>query len=748
MRTSSVYTSSWSAPVGHKGEHVAVRKDDENLKTRGADKAAGNGSKPPTSYSAKDIQVLEGLEAVRRRPGMYIGTTDIRGLHHLVREVLDNSIDEAMNGTCDRINVWIHKNNDVTVADNGRGIPVDKQQQTGKSALEVVHTILHAGGKFGGAGYKVSGGLHGVGVSVVNALSTELVVEVHREGKVWTQTYERGKPTGAVKAVAKPQLPPPPAIEWKERPRLTGTVTRFTPDPQVFPVIEWDSSIVEQWLRETAYLNKGLFLTLRDERKDTEANYYFDGGIMSFVRHLNRSHEALHAKPVYVDKTYENDTVVEVALQYNDTFAERVYTFANNINTLDGGAHLTGFRNALTRTLNAYARKNGQLKEADPNLTSEDVREGLTAVISVKIKEPQFEGQTKTRLGNAEVAGQVAAAVNDALGQYLEENPPDARRIVEKCLTAFRAREAARKARDLVQRKGALDGFSLPGKLADCQERDPEKCELFIVEGPSAGGSAKGGRDRRTQAILPLKGKILNVEKARADKMLGNDEIKALIVALGTGIGDYFDMKKLRYGRTILLCDADVDGSHIRTLLLTLLYRHFRPLIEERRVYIGQPPLYRLQLGKDIRWAYSDNERDKLVKELKQQARTKRDDRKKAAADKADAEGGDKAGSRARRRAAEAIVDAEADAPVNSDEGTDDGKGGREPAIARYKGLGEMNAEQLWDTTLNPATRTLKRITLEDAEQADLAFDELMGSEVEGRKKWIMANAKKAALDI
>jgi DNA gyrase subunit B len=727
---------------------VPVKKDDDGVKTRGGEKTvSGNGSKAPASYSAKDIQVLEGLEAVRRRPGMYIGTTDIRGLHHLVREVLDNSIDEAMNGTCDRINVWIHKNNDITMADNGRGIPVDKQQQTGKSALEVVHTILHAGGKFGGAGYKVSGGLHGVGVSVVNALSTELVVEVHRDGKVYTQTYERGKPTGAVKTVAKPRLPEPPSIGWRERPRLTGTVTRFTPDPQVFPIIEWDAAVVEQWLRETAYLNKGLFLTLVDERNATEANYYFDGGIMSFVRHLNRSHQVVHAKPVYVEKTYENDTVVEVALQYNDSFVEKVYTFANNINTIDGGAHLTGFRNALTRTLNAYARKNGQLKESDQNLTSEDVREGLTAVISVKIKEPQFEGQTKTRLGNAEVAGQVAAAVNDALGQYLEENPGDAKRMVEKCLTAFRAREAARKARD-VFRKGALDGFSLPGKLADCSERDPDKCELFIVEGPSAGGSAKGGRDRRTQAILPLKGKILNVEKARADKMLGNEEIKTLITAFGTGIGDYFDMKKLRYGKTILLCDADVDGSHIRTLLLTLLYRHFRPLIEEGRIYIGQPPLYRLQLGREIRWAYSDNERDKAIKELKQQAKTKREDRKKAAGEKADAEGGDKATSRARRRAAEATVDAEAEAPVNSDEGTDDGKGGREPAIARYKGLGEMNAEQLWDTTLNPATRTLKQVTLEDAESADIVFDELMGNEVEGRKKWIMANAKKAALDI
>jgi DNA gyrase subunit B len=726
---------------------VPVKKDDDGVKTRGADKAVGgNGNKPPGSYSAKDIQVLEGLEAVRRRPGMYIGTTDIRGLHHLVREVLDNSIDEAMNGTCDRINVWIHKSNDITVADNGRGIPVDKQQQTGKSALEVVHTILHAGGKFGGAGYKVSGGLHGVGVSVVNALSTQLIVEVHRDGKVWTQTYERGKPTGPVKTVAKAHLPPPPSIEWKE-PRLTGTVTRFTPDPEVFPIIEWDAAVIEQWLRETAYLNKGLFLTLRDERNDTEANYYFDGGIMSFVRHLNRSHEPLHAKPVYVEKTYENDTVVEVALQYNDSFVEKVYTFANNINTIDGGAHLTGFRTALTRTINAYARKNGQLKDADPNLTSDDVREGLTAVISVKIKEPQFEGQTKTRLGNAEVAGQVSAAVNDALGQYLEESPTDARRIVEKCLTAFRAREAARKARDLVLRKGALDGFSLPGKLADCQERDPEKSELIIVEGVSAGGNAKSGRDRRFQAILPLRGKILNVEKARADKMLANEEIKALIVALGTGIGDYFDAKKLRYGKTILLADADVDGAHIRTLLLTLLYRHFRPLVEEGRIYIGQPPLYRLQLGKEVRWAYSDNQRDKAIKELKTLARAKRDKR----AEKAEAEEAKPA--KGRGRAAQPATDGEAapegdGASASSDEGVDDGKGGREPAISRYKGLAEMNAEQLWDTTLNPLTRTLKRVTLEDAEQADFAFDELMGTEVEGRKKWIMANASKAELDI
>jgi DNA gyrase subunit B len=718
---------------------VAVKKEDVKAP------AAGNGQKPPASYSAKDIQVLEGLEAVRRRPGMYIGTTDIRGLHHLIREVLDNSIDEAMNGTCDRIDMWIGKDNSITVADNGRGIPTDKQQQTGKSALEVVHTILHAGGKFGGAGYKVSGGLHGVGVSVVNALSSRLLVEVHRDKKVWTQSYERGKPTSAVKITPKQELPFPPVRPWEEKEKLTGTVTRFWADPQMFPIIEWDAQVPEQWLRETAYLNKGLFLSLHDERDGHEASYYFDGGIVSFVRHLNRSHQVLNTKPVYVEKSHDNGTVVEVSLQYNDSFAEKVYTFANNINTIDGGAHLTGFRNALTRTLNFYARKQGTLKESDPNLTSDDVREGLTAVISVKIREPQFEGQTKTRLGNAEVAGQVQAAVNDALGAYLEENPTDARRIVEKCLTAFRAREAARKARD-VFRKGALDGFSLPGKLADCSERDPDKSELVLVEGNSAGGNAKAGRDRRIQAILPLRGKILNVEKARADKMLGNEEIKALITALGTGIGEFFDMKKLRYGKTILLADADVDGAHIRTLLLTLLYRHFRPLVEEGRVYIGQPPLYRVQLGKEVRWAYSDRQRDVAIKELKALAKKKKDDR---AAKAGAAEEKPAAGARKRRAAAPAEgLESDGDGTTaNSDEGTDDGKGGREPAISRYKGLAEMNAEQLWETTLNPLTRTLKRVTLVDAERADVAFDELMGNEVEARKKWIMANAHKAELD-
>ena len=700
----------------------------KSVKTANGKATVGNGS---GSYSAADIQVLEGLEAVRRRPGMYIGTTDLRGLHHLVREVLDNSIDEAMNGTCDRIDLTIHANNEITVADNGRGIPTDIQKQTGKSALEVVHTILHAGGKFGGAGYKVSGGLHGVGVSVVNALSTHLRVEVHRDGKVHEQDYARGKPLAKVKQIAT-GLHQPPQLEWKPREKLTGTITTFAADPEMFPVIQWDRSILTQWLRETAYLNKGLFLFILDERDDTTEAFYFDGGVVSFVRHLDKSHQSLH-KPVYVERSFENDTVVEAAFEYNDTFAEKVYTFANNINTMDGGAHLTGFRTALTRTLNAYARKSGALKEADPNLTAEDVREGLTAVISVKIKEPQFEGQTKTRLGNAEVSGQVASAINDAFGQYLEENPQDARRIVEKCLTAFRAREAARKARDLVLRKGALDGFSLPGKLADCQERDPEKAELILVEGNSAGGSAKGGRDRRFQAILPLRGKILNVEKARADKMLGNEEIKAIITALGTGIGDYFDASKLRYGKTILLADADVDGSHIRTLLLTLLYRHFKPLIEQGRIFIGQPPLYRLQLGKEIRWVYSDKERDTAIKELKALAKTKSAERKtKAAAKKAKGEAAD-------------AVEVES---ISTDEGTDDGKGGREPAIARYKGLGEMNAEQLWDTTMNPATRTLRKVNLADAERADFVFEELMGNEVEGRKKWIMANAKSAELDL
>ena len=701
---------------------------------------------PTDGYTAQDIQVLEGLEAVRRRPAMYIGSTDARGLHHLVWEVLDNSIDEAMAGYCDRIDVTIHADAAVTVADNGRGIPADKQKQTGKSALEVVHTMLHSGAKFGGRGYKVSGGLHGVGVSVVNALSEELRVEVHREGKIWEQSYRRGVPTGPVRALAKGKHTPA-APPWKAPPRQpSGTITTFRPDPQTFPAIDYDFDTVAQRLREAAYLNKGLLIAFRDERTDRELNFFFDGGVVSFVRHLNRAHAVLHPRPVHVEKTFENGTMVEVALQYNDGFAEHVYTFANNINTIDGGAHLTGFRTALTRTLNTYARKVGYLKDSDPNLTADDVREGLTAVISVKIREPQFEGQTKTRLGNAEVTGQVGAAVSDCLGVFLEENPPDGRRIVEKCLTAFRAREAARKARDLVLRKGALDGFSLPGKLADCQERSAERSELLIVEGISAGGTAKQGRDRRFQAVLPLRGKILNVEKARPDKMLGNEEIKALIMALGTGIGEHFDMTKLRYGKTILLADADVDGSHIRTLLLTLLYRHFRPLIEGGRVYLGQPPLFRVQLGKEVRFAYSDRERDTIVKELRDGARKRRDPAPTRAPETGEGEKPTAGGARAAPGSARAS--GASPSGVGAARGDGEEKGAREPAIQRYKGLGEMNAELLWETTLNPQTRTLMKVTLEDAEKADLVFDELMGSEVEGRKRWLQANGRKAALDI
>jgi DNA gyrase subunit B len=709
------------------------------VKDRDGDRPKRTTTQPGGSYTAKDIQVLEGLQAVRRRPGMYIGSTDIRGLHHLIWEVLDNSIDEAMAGVCDRIDVTIHKDLAVTIADNGRGIPTDRQAQTGKSALEVVHTMLHAGGKFGGRGYKVSGGLHGVGVSVVNALSAELRAEVHRDGKVWEQSYRRGTPTGPVRTLTKGRSAPP-ALPWKAPPRQPhGTITTFTADPEVFDVRDWDFDMVAQRVREAAYLNKGVWITLVDERAERDLAFYFDGGVVSFVRHLNRGHASLHAKPVYVERSFDNDTIVEVALQYNEGFAEHVYTFANNINTIDGGAHLTGFRTALTRTLNTHARKTGYLKDSDPNLTAEDVREGLTAVISVRLKEPQFEGQTKTRLGNAEVSGQVGTALSDALGVFLEENPPDARRIVEKCLTAFRAREAARKARDLVLRKGAFDGFSLPGKLADCQERGAERAELFVVEGPSAGGSAKEGRDRRFQAILPLKGKILNVEKARLDKMLGNEEIKAIITALGTGFGEQFDMAKLRYGKTILLADADVDGSHIRTLLLTLLYRHLRPLVENGRVYIGQPPLYRIQLGKEVRYAYSDQERDSAIKDLKDAIKKRKDK---------DGQPPKAAAQRQRGSTAEPASTAPvAPVPPAAADG-DSERGGREPSIQRYKGLGEMNPQQLWETTLNPETRTLIKVTLQDAEQADLVFDELMGAEVEGRKRWIAANARKAELDV
>jgi len=636
-------------------------------------KAAGS------DYTAASIQVLEGLEAVRRRPGMYIGSTDVRGLHHLVWEVVDNSIDEAMAGHATTIRVTIGSDGMVEVIDDGRGVPVGKHS-TGKDALEVVHTVLHAGGKFGGGGYKVSGGLHGVGVSVVNALSDHLRVESARDGSIWAQEYARGKPTGPVKKIG-PQG------------SRRGTRTVFHADPEMFETIEYSFDTVSQRLRESAYLTKGVWITLIDERIDRERSFYFEGGLQSFVRHLNRNKEALHARPIYVERR-EGSTAVEVALQYNDTYTENVLAFANNINTVDGGTHITGFRAALTSSLNDWARKAGILKDADSNLSGDDVREGLTAVISVKLTDPQFEGQTKAKLGNAEVKGQVQTAVTDSLIQHLEENPGDGRRIIEKCLTSARAREAARKARDLVIRKGVLDGLSLPGKLADCQERDPSKSELFIVEGDSAGGSAKQGRDRRFQAILPLRGKVLNVEKARLDKIVASENVRPLIIALGAGIegiGDSFDLTKLRYHRVIIMTDADVDGAHIRTLLLTLFFRHMPQIIEAGYLYIAQPPLYRVSTGKVTKYAQSERDRDRIIKEFNV----------------------------------------------------------KNLSVQRFKGLGEMNADQLWDTTMNPETRVLLRAEVEDAAEADGIFTMLMGEKVGPRKDFIKSEARKVRnLDI
>jgi DNA gyrase subunit B len=632
-----------------------------------------------SDYTAASIQVLEGLEAVRRRPGMYIGSTDVRGLHHLVWEVVDNSIDEAMAGHATTIRVTILADETVEVIDDGRGVPVGKHS-TGKDALEVVHTVLHAGGKFGGGGYKVSGGLHGVGVSVVNALSDRLRVESARDGFIWSQEYIRGKPTGSVKKVG---------AQGTRR----GTKTTFHADPEMFETTEYSFDMVSQRLRESAYLTKGVWITLVDERNDRERSFYFEGGLQSFVRHLNRNKEALHARPIYVERRV-GSTAVEVALQYNDTYTENVLAFANNINTVDGGTHVTGFRAALTSSLNDWAHKAGVLKDADGNLSGDDVREGLTAVISVKLTDPQFEGQTKAKLGNAEVKGQVQAAVTDSLTQYLEENPGDGRRIIEKCLTAARAREAARKARDLVIRKGALDGLSLPGKLADCQERDPAKSELFIVEGDSAGGSAKQGRNRRNQAILPLRGKVLNVEKARLDKIVASENVRPLIIALGAGIegiGDSFDLTKLRYHRIIIMTDADVDGAHIRTLLLTFFYRFMPQVIEAGYLYFAQPPLYRVSTGKITKYAQSEVDRDRIIKELNV----------------------------------------------------------KNLSVQRFKGLGEMNADQLWETTMNPETRLLLRAEIEDAATADGIFTMLMGEKVGPRKEFIKTEARKVRnLDI
>ncbi len=629
----------------------------------------------PSRYDATKIQVLEGLEAVRRRPGMYIGSTDVRGLHHLVFEVVDNAVDEALAGFCTRIEVTIHKDRSVSVWDNGRGIPVDIHPQTGKPALEVVMTTLHAGGKFGSGSYKVASGLHGVGVSAVNALSQWLVAEVRRDGYLWRQSYRRGRPEGPVEKVR-------PLKKGEE----TGTRVSFLPDREIFETLEYRFETLARRFREMAYLTRGLFIRLRDERTDREMGFYFEGGIVSYVRFLNRGSKVLHPEVIHIERQVE-DVHVEVALQYTDGYAENIYAFANNINTVDGGTHLTGFRSALTRTLNEYGRKMGILKESDANLTGDDVREGLTAVLSVKLPEPQFESQTKGKLGNSEVKGIVETVVNEGLGTYLEENPSAARAILQKALTSARAREAARKARELVTRKGALDGLSLPGKLADCTERDPARSELFIVEGDSAGGSAKQGRDRRFQAILPLRGKILNVEKARLDRALSNNEIRALITALGTGIGDQFDLKKLRYGRIILMTDADVDGAHIRTLLLTFFYRYMPQLIEHGHLFIAQPPLYRIQAGREVRYAYSEAEREQLVAELK-------------------------------------------------------AKTGKEPAIQRYKGLGEMNPDQLWETTMDPQRRVLLQVTVEDAVAANEIFERLMGSEVAPRWRFIQTHAR------
>ena len=644
------------------------------------------------SYGAGDIQVLEGLEAVRRRPGMYVGSTDIRGLHHLVFEVVDNAIDEALAGVCDHVQVTIHEDNSVTVVDNGRGIPIGphptQKDARGRpmDALEVVMTILHAGGKFGGAGYKVASGLHGVGVSAVNALSEWMETTVRREGREYRQRYERGKPATKVEDVRR---------VLKDDPFQHGTTQRFYPDEQIFKSgIDYKFEALAQRFREMAFLTRGLTITFRDERDvfeghAREMSFHFEGGIRSFARYLNKNREVLHA-PIYAEKQV-NGTNIEAAIQYTDGYAESVYAFANNVNTVDGGTHLTGFRSALTRTLNDYARKQGLLKESDANFSGEDVREGLTGIISVKLQDPQFESQTKGKLGNAEVKGQVESVVTEAMAQFLEESSREAKSIIQKCLTSSRAREAARQARDLVIRKSALESLTLPGKLADCSERDAAKCELYIVEGDSAGGSAKQGRDRHFQAILPLRGKIMNTERVRLDKMLSSDAIKSLISALGTNVGNQFDLSGLRYGRVIIMTDADVDGSHIRTLLLTFFFRYMQPLIEDGHLFIAQPPLYRIESKKGVQYVYSDAEKDKLVGKLD----------------------------------------------------------GQRVTLQRYKGLGEMNPEQLWETTMNPENRTLLQVMVEDAAAADKIFDMLMGSAVPPRRRFIQTHAKEVRnLDI
>lgn len=623
-------------------------------------------------YDAGSIVVLEGLKAVRKRPGMYVGSTGLRGLHHLVYEVVDNSIDEAMAGFCTNIHVALEKDGSVTVVDNGRGIPVDEMREYKKSAVEVVMTKLHAGGKFGTGGYKVTGGLHGVGVSVVNALSEWLEVEVCRDGLRYRQRYERGEPVTGLEVIGKS--------------RQTGTTIRFKPDSQIFEEMDFKFETISQRLREVAYLNAGLEIVLEDRREDGEPlteRYRYNGGIVDFVKFLNSSKEAIHKRIVHI-KGARDDAEVEIALQYNNGYLENVFTFANNINTHEGGTHLVGFKAALTRTINDYAKNNNLIKEKNGSLSGEDVREGLTAVINLKIMDPQFEGQTKTRLGNPDVKGFVESTVNTKLAEFLEENPGDARNIVNKALTAMRARNAARQARELVRRQSILESTSLPGKLADCSVRDPELCELFIVEGDSAGGSAKQARDRSFQAILPLRGKILNVEKASPNKVFGSQEIQALIAAIGTNVKDDFDISKARYGKAIIMTDADVDGAHIRTLLLTFFYRYMSELIDGGYVYIAQPPLYRVTFGKEHLYAYTDEELDRVLSD----------------------------------------------------------NGGKKAVIQRFKGLGEMNPDQLWETTMDPDRRNLLKITIDDAVAADGIFRVLMGTDVENRRNFIQRHAK------
>ncbi|PKB67831.1 MAG: DNA topoisomerase (ATP-hydrolyzing) subunit B [SAR202 cluster bacterium Io17-Chloro-G3] len=629
-------------------------------------------------YSASDIQVLEGMEAVRKRPGMYIGSQDQRGLHHLIYEIVDNSVDEFMAGYCSAVNITIREDGSVIVVDDGRGIPVDKHQATGMTALETVMTTLHAGGKFGGKAYAVSGGLHGVGASVVNALSTWVRASVTRDGNVYRQEYSRGKSMGEMTSESLSN----------GSSGHTGTAIEFMPDTEIFSELVYDFSTLSNRFKEMAYLNKGLQITFKSEWHasrwpNNEVTYYFDGGISSFVRGLNQNRGVVHENPIYVEKDFEG-TKVEVALQYNDSFSEFVYAFANCINTEDGGTHVTGFRSALTRVLNDYGRKQKLFKDTEPNLSGEDTREGVTAVISVKLKDPQFEGQTKNKLGNPEARTQVETVLGEALQIFLEDNPIEGKAIIDKCMTSQRAREAARKARDLIIRKNAMDGGGLPGKLADCSEKNPELCEIYLVEGDSAGGSAKMGRDRRFQAILPLWGKILNVEKARADKIVAHDAIRSMITAIGAGLDEDFDLEKLRYHRVIIMCDADVDGSHIRTLLLTFFYRHMPELVDHGHLYIAQPPLYKISIGKKDQYVYTEGQREEVMEQLQ----TK-----------------------------------------------------RSVSLQRYKGLGEMNPDQLWHTTMNPESRTLLQVSVDDAVMADDTFTVLMGDEVEPRRNFIQTHA-------